>query len=73
MDESEKERMGMTDAQWEIYLRAVTGYGDQSESGVDLSLLRENLRLSPTQRIEKMRRSLANYIEVRNATSKSRF
>ena len=60
-------RRGMTDAQWEIYKRAITGYGEQSESGIDISLLRENLKLTPTQRIEKMRRALSFVMEVRRA------
>lgn len=60
-------RRGMTDAQWEIYQKATTGYGEQSESGIDISLLRENLKLNPTQRIEKMRRALSFVMEVRRA------
>ena len=60
-------RRGMTDAQWEIYKRATSGYGEQSESGIDISLLRENLKLTPTQRIEKMRRALSFVMEVRRA------
>jgi hypothetical protein len=60
-------RRGMTDAQWEIYQKATTGYGEQSESGIDISLLRENLKLTPTQRIEKMRRALSFVREVRCA------
>ncbi len=66
-DEADDVRRGMTDAQWAIYQRATTGYGEQSESGIDLSLLRENLKLTPTQRIEKMRRALSLVREVRRA------
>jgi hypothetical protein len=32
------------------------GYGDQDENGIDLSLLRENPKLTPTERLEKNRR-----------------
>lgn len=39
-------------------------FGDQDENGIDLSLLRHNLRLTPTQRIEKMVRSLRFTHEV---------
>ena len=67
-EEPDDVRRGMTDAQWEIYQRATRGYGEQSESGVDISLLRENLELAPTQRIEKMRRALALVKEVRRAS-----
>ena len=67
MNEPDDMRGGMTDAQWEIYKRATSGYGEQSESGIDISLLRENLKLTPTQRIEKMRRALSFVMEVRRA------
>ena len=30
-----------------------TNYGEQDENGVDLSLIRENLKLTPTQRLRK--------------------
>ncbi len=53
-DEADDIRRGMTDAQWAIYQRATTGYGEQSESGIDVSLLRENLKLTPTQRLAKL-------------------
>jgi hypothetical protein len=29
-------------------------YGDQDENGIDLSLIRENLKLTPLQRLRKM-------------------
>ena len=32
-------------------------YGEQDESGVDLSLIRENLRLTPTQRVRRADRA----------------
>jgi hypothetical protein len=62
-----EDRMGMTEAQWAIYKRATSGFGDQDENGIDLSLLRENLKLTPTQRIEKMRAALKFHQEVRRA------
>ena len=67
MNEEAEDRCGMTDAQWAIYQRAITGYGEQSENGTDLSPIRENLKLTPTQRIEKMRAALSLYREVRRA------
>ena len=65
--EEPEDRLGMTPEQWEQFQAFTRGFGEQSESGVDISLLRVNLKLSPTERIEKMRRSLANYLEVRHA------
>ena len=37
---------------------AVHPYGDQDENGVDLSLLRENLKLTPRERLAKLQRIL---------------
>jgi hypothetical protein len=42
-------------------------YGEQGENGYDLSMFRENLRLTPTERIEKLERALALYFEVKRA------
>ncbi len=67
MHEEAEDRRGLTDEQWAIYKRATSGYGDQDENGIDLSLLRENLKLTPTERLERMRRGLALYMEVRRA------
>ena len=69
-DDADDLRRGMTDAQWEIYQRATTGYGDQSESGIDLSLLRENLKLTPGQRLAKLQSAHNFFVEVDNARSK---
>ncbi|MBL8878559.1 MAG: hypothetical protein JNG88_05510 [Phycisphaerales bacterium] len=35
------------------YMRSPTWYGEQDENGVDLSLIRENLKLSPLERIRR--------------------
>lgn len=50
----------MTDEQWERFRdwQRAHPYGDQDENGIDLSLLRANLKLTPTERIERMRWSL---------------
>lgn len=63
----DREELGMTEEQWELFQRLTRGYGEQDEQGVDLSLLRENLRLTPTERIEKMRRALDLAMELRRA------
>jgi hypothetical protein len=47
------DRLGMTDDQWEWFQKATHGYGEQDENGIDLSLLRANLRLTPTERLEQ--------------------
>ena len=52
MEISEEDRRRM-----EEWLRAHP-YGDQDENGIDLSLLRENLKLSPRERLEKLERTL---------------
>ena len=69
MSDFQEDRLGMTQQQWEqfqAYLRAHR-FGEQDENGIDLSLLRANLKLTPTERVEKMRRSLALQLEVRRA------
>lgn len=65
--QDEQDRLGMTPEQWERFQTYVRGFGEQDENGVDLSLLRANLKLTPTERIEKMRRSLILVQEVRRA------
>jgi hypothetical protein len=69
MSDVTDERRGMTDEQWlqfQAYLTAHQ-FGDPDENGIDLSLLHANLKLTPTERIEKMRRFLALQREVRRA------
>jgi hypothetical protein len=60
MDDLEEpiDKLGMTDEQWAWFQKATHGYGDQDENGIDLSLLRENLRLTPTQRLDKLQDAL---------------
>lgn len=55
----------------EAYLRAHP-YGEQDENGIDLSLLRENLRLTPLQRYRKHQGALLNYRKVRHAGEQNR-
>ncbi|MCX6368373.1 MAG: hypothetical protein NTX57_16945 [Armatimonadetes bacterium] len=47
-------------------------YGDQDENGVDLSLLRENLKLTPEQRWLKHQRALRTILEVKHAGERAR-
>ena len=63
----EDDKLGLTQEQWKRFQAYTQGYGEQDENGVDLSLLRANLKLTPTERIERMRRSLVLVQEVRHA------
>ena len=54
------------------YYQSISGYGEQDENGIDISLLRANLKLTPTERIEKMRRAAKFIREIRNAGIRSR-
>ena len=51
-----EDHLGMTDEQWAWFQAHTRGFGEQDENGVDVSLLRENLRLTPSQRVEKLLR-----------------
>ena len=42
-------------------------WGDQDENGIDLGHLRANLRLTATERIERLQRHLEVVMEVRRA------
>ena len=47
--------------------RALSGYGEQGSNGYDLSLFRENLRRTPTERIERLQAAADFFNEVRRA------
>lgn len=57
--ETIEDHLGMTEEQWAWFQAYTHGFGEQDENGIDVSLLRENLRLTPTQRIQKLMRGLA--------------
>jgi hypothetical protein len=42
----------------------MTPYGEQDDNGVDVSLIRSNLRLSPADRIRQNRRASAGVVEL---------
>ena len=48
------------------------GFGEQDASGIDLSLRRENLKLTPTEHLQKHRRALELVLEVRRAGEAAR-
>ncbi len=62
-----EDRLGMTDEQWAQWQAYTRGYGEQDENGVDVSLLRQNLRLTPTERLRKHQNALKTYMEVYRA------
>ena len=45
----------------------LSGYSDQDKNGIDLFHLRANLRLTPTERLERNRKSHELLMEVRRA------
>ena len=49
-----KDRLRMTDEQWEQFQAHTRGYGEQHENEVDLSQLRGNLLLTPTECVERV-------------------
>jgi hypothetical protein len=65
--EEPEDRLGMTDAQWVEFQRITRGYGDQDENGIDLSRLRDNLKLNPTQRVERCRSGARFMRDIRHA------
>lgn len=69
---SDEDRLGMTEEQWERFQAYTQGFGEQDENGVDVSLLRANLRLTPTERVEKLLRGLALAREIQRARSTAR-
>ena len=66
-----EERLGMTNEQWARWQAYTRGYGDQDENGIDISLLRENLKLTPAQRLEKLQRAVDFHWELRRAGLKT--
>ena len=54
----------LTDEQRAFLKRALSGNFDQGANGYDLTMFRANLRLTPTQRIEKLQGALEMYKEL---------
>lgn len=66
------DHLGMTEEQWAQWQAYTRGFGEQDENGVDLSLLRQNLRLTPTERPRKHQKALRTYMEVYDAGAAAR-
>lgn len=71
MSNETEHRMGMTEEQWARFQEYTRGYGEQDENGIDLSLLRENLKLTPTERIQKHTRFLIGLMELERAAARA--
>lgn len=56
-----------TDEQRAEFARLTQGFPNQDENGVDLSHLRSNLAMTPTERIQKLQRSYEVRKEVARA------
>ena len=61
----ENNELGMTPEQWEAFQKYTRGFGEQDDYGVDLSLLRENLRMTPTERWNRLRREMRFFQHAR--------
>jgi hypothetical protein len=71
--EEPDDRLGMTQDQWDIFKRFTFGYGDQDKNGVDLSLIRENLKLTPTERLKKMQTMVNSLRTMRRPNARFQF
>lgn len=47
------------------HMRSRTWYGEQDENGVDLSLIRENLKLTPLERVRRGDRARRDALRLR--------
>ncbi|MBC8138303.1 MAG: hypothetical protein H8F28_20690 [Fibrella sp.] len=46
-------------------------YGEQDENGIDLSNIRRNLRLTPTERLARLQSAANSMIRLRNAIARN--
>ena len=63
----QEDHLGMTDEQWAQFQAYTRGYGEQDANGIDISLLRANLKLTPTERWRHHQRSLGFRREAEHA------
>lgn len=61
----EDDRPGMTAEHWEVFTSLTHGLPHQDENGIDLSLLRENLKLTPLERLRRLERAVAELKAMR--------
>lgn len=62
-----EDRLDLTPKQWEVFRRLTHGFPHHNQDGVDLSLLRENLALTPLERLNKLRQELASLYRLDDA------
>ena len=55
----------MTNEEYLEKMRDPNWYGDQDENGVDLSILRRNLKLTPTERLRRGDRATQDALRIR--------
>lgn len=72
-DPEPEDRLGMTEEQWAWFKAHTSGYGEQDEHGVDLSLLRRNLKLTPTERLRRHQGTLRLVLEIDRARRRAGF
>jgi hypothetical protein len=66
MAEVEQDKLGMTEEQWQRFTECTRGYVEQDEDGIDLSLLRENLKLTPAERLAGLQQTYDFFRTVRH-------
>jgi len=66
-DQDLQHELGYTDEQWSRFQEYTHGYGEQDENGVDLSLLRENLKLTPVERIRRLQMHHDSVLRLKHA------
>jgi hypothetical protein len=52
--------------------RSSVNYGEQDENGVDLSLIRRNLRLSPAERLRRAEKESKGLLRLRQYVRRDR-
>jgi len=57
----------LTEEQQAQLERALSGYGAQGANGYDLSQFRENLRRTPTERLERLQAAVKFFAEVKRS------
>ena len=62
-----KENEGLTEERQQQGACVGSEYGEQGAHGYDLSLFRENLRRTPTERIERLQSAHNFFVEVEKA------
>lgn len=69
MLEDPEDRLGMTEEQWEEFKRLTRGFGDQDENGIDLSMLKRNLQMTPTQRLNALQPAHDFFLSSHNGSN----